>query len=189
MEFAEKYLGVERLRFIGLLFKGGKRCPKESSPPNETKTMNTTLTRWNPARDLEDIQTRLSNVFGLPSFRKDGEKEFMTVAEWAPTVDITEDDKEYLVKAELPEVKKDDVKVTVENGILSIAGERKFEKEDKGKRYHRIERSYGSFARSFGLPDDADPHKVDAKFSEGVLTVHVSKSESAKPRQIEVKVS
>jgi len=113
----------------------------------------------------------------------------MTVAEWAPAVDITEDDKEYLVKAELPEVNKENVKVTVENGILTISGERQFEKEEKGRKYHRIERSYGSFVRSFGLPDDADAEKVEAQFTDGVLKVHVAKSEAAKPKQIEVKVT
>lgn len=151
--------------------------------------MNTTLTRWNPARDLEEIQSRLSNVLGLPTFRKDGDRDLTTLTEWAPPVDITEDDKEYLIKTELPEVRKEDVKVTVENGILSISGERKFEKEAKGKKYHRVERAYGNFVRSFGLPDDVDANKVDAKFSDGVLTVHVAKSEAAKPKQVEIKVS
>lgn len=151
--------------------------------------MNTTITRWNPVRDLEDIHSRLTSALRLPSFQKDGDKELMTVAEWAPAVDITEDDKEYLVKAELPEVNKENVKVTVENGILTISGERQFDKEEKGRKYHRIERSYGSFVRSFGLPDDADAEKVEAQFTDGVLKVHVAKSEAAKPKQIEVKVS
>jgi len=151
--------------------------------------MNTTITRWNPVRDLEDIHSMLTSALRLPSFQKDGDKELMTVAEWAPAVDITEDDKEYLVKAELPEVNKENVKVTVENGILTISGERQFEKEEKGRKYHRIERSYGSFVRSFGLPDDADAEKVEAQFTDGVLKVHVAKSEAAKPKQIEVKVT
>lgn len=151
--------------------------------------MTTTLARWNPLRELEDLQSRLSNVLTFPTLRKNGDKELMTIAEWAPAVDITEDEKEYVVTAELPEIKKEEVKVTVENGILTISGERKFEKEEKGKRYHRIERSYGSFQRSFDLPDDADPEKVDAKFSEGTLKVHVAKSEQSKPKQIEIKAS
>lgn len=151
--------------------------------------MNATITRWNPVRDLEDIHSRLTSALRLPSLQKDGDKELMTVTEWAPAVDITEDDKEYLVKAELPEVKKENVKVTVENGILTISGERQFEREENGRKYHRIERSYGSFVRSFGLPDDADAEKVEAQFTEGVLKVHVAKSEAAKPKQIEVKVS
>lgn len=151
--------------------------------------MSTTLARWNPIRELEDLQTRLSNVLSFPSLRHNGEKELMTISEWSPAVDITEDGTEYVVTAELPEIKKEDVKVTVENGILSISGERKFEKEEKGRKYHRIERSYGSFQRSFDLPDDADSGKVEAKFSEGTLKVHVAKSEQSKPKQVEIKVS
>jgi hypothetical protein len=97
-------------------------------------------------------------------------------------VDITEDDKEYLIKAELPEVKKEDVKVTVENGTLTITGERKFEKEEKGKKYHRMERAYGSFMRSFTLPEGAAGDKVSADFKDGVLKVHLPKSAEAKPK-------
>ena len=148
-----------------------------------------TITRWNPTRDLSEIHDRISSALGLPSFRKDGDKELPTITEWAPAVDIAEDDKEYLVKAELPEVRKEDVKVTVENGLLSISGERKFEKEENGRKYHRVERAYGSFVRSFSLPDDVDTDKVEAKYSDGVLRVHVAKSEAAKPKQIEVKVA
>ena len=112
----------------------------------------------------------------------------MAVAEWAPLVDISEDDKEYVIKAELPEVKREDVKVTAEEGTLTISGERRFEKEEKGRKYHRVERSYGSFVRNFSLPDDASPAKVTAVFKDGVLTVHLAKTEKAKPQQIEVKV-
>ena len=113
----------------------------------------------------------------------------MAVAEWSPLVDISEDDKEYRIKVELPEVKKEDVKVTAEQGTLTIMGERKFEKEEKGRKYHRVERAYGSFGRSFSLPDDASPVKVSAEFKDGVLTVHLVKDEKAKPQHIEVKVS
>ena len=147
------------------------------------------ITLWNPVRDFEEIQNRLTSVLGLSTFRKDSDKELTKTTPWAPAVDITEDEKEYLIKAELPEVQKEDVKVTVENGILSITGERKFEKEVNEKKYHRIERAYGSFVRSFGLPEDADAEKVEAKFSDGVLKVHVAKTEAAKPKQIEVKVA
>jgi HSP20 family protein len=147
-----------------------------------------TITRWNPARDLDEIQHRITSALGLPTFRKDGERD-LTITEWAPAVDITEDDHEYLIKAELPEVKKEDVKVSVENGILSISGERKFEKETNGKKYHRIERSYGQFTRSFGLPEDANTDKVEAKFNDGLLHVQVAKNEAAKPKQIEIKVA
>ena len=151
--------------------------------------MNMTLTRWNPIRELEEVQSRLSSILPFPSLRHNGDKELMTVAQWAPAVDIIEDEHEYVITAELPEIKKEEFKVTVENGILTISGERKFEKEEKGKKYHRIERSYGSFLRSFDLPDDADAGKVDAKFSDGTLKVHVIKSEKARPKQIEIKAS
>ena len=104
-------------------------------------------------------------------------------------MDIVEEAKEYLIKVELPEVQKDDVKVTVESGTLTISGERKAEKEEKGRRFHRVERYYGQFERSFTIPDDAEANDVRAEFKDGVLRVHLAKSEKARPKQIEVKVS
>jgi HSP20 family protein len=103
-------------------------------------------------------------------------------------VDISEDDREYLIKAELPGIEKDQFKVTVEDGILLISGERETEKENNTRKYHRVERSYGSFLRSFSLPDDADGAKIKAEFKNGVLNVHLPKSEAAKPKSIEVEV-
>jgi len=148
------------------------------------------LARWDPFKEMEDLQSRFSRLFGLtPARTENGGQELMTVMEWAPSVDITEDDKEYVVKADLPEVKKEDVKVTVENGVLTLTGDRKFEKEEKDKKYHRIERSYGNFLRSFTLPDAADGAKVSAEFKDGVLKVHLPKSEKAKPKAVEVKVA
>jgi HSP20 family protein len=143
--------------------------------------------RWDPFRELEEVSDRLNRMFARPSTRTNG-KETMTVADWTPTVDISETDGEYQIKAEIPDVKKEDVKVTVEDGVLTIQGERKQEKEEKGKRYHRIERSYGSFVRSFSLPDVIDEEKVKAEFKDGVLSLHLPKSEKAKPKAIEVKV-
>ena len=119
------------------------------------------LMRWDPFRELEEVSDRLNRMFARPATRTNG-KETMTVADWAPTVDISETDGEYQITAEIPDVKKEDVKVTVEDGVLTIQGERKQEKEEKGKRYHRIERSYGSFVRSFSLPDMIDEEKVKA---------------------------
>ncbi|MCE9520756.1 MAG: Hsp20/alpha crystallin family protein [Verrucomicrobia bacterium] len=148
-----------------------------------------TLTRWNPLRELEEFQNRILGAFKPASADRGNGKESLTAAEWMPLVDIAEDDKEYVITAELPEVKKDDVRVTVENGVLIISGERKFEKEEKNKKYHRVERSYGSFARTFALPDDGDAAKVNAEFKDGLLKVRVAKSEAARPKQIEVKVS
>ena len=147
------------------------------------------VTRWDPFKELNELENRLATMFGRAPVRKNGEKdEAMTVAEWAPLVDITEDEKEYLIKAQLPEVKKDDVKVSVQDGVLSISGERKSEKEEKNKKFHRVEWAYGSFSRSFTLPEDADADKVAGDFKDGVLKVHVPKSEKAKPKKIEVKV-
>ena len=147
------------------------------------------ITRWDPFRELDELQSRLSILFGRAPVRKNGSKdEALAVAEWAPVVDIVEDDNEYLIKAELPEVKKEDVKVTVQDDVLTVSGERMFEKEEKGRKYHRMERAYGSFARSFTLPEDADGEKVAAEFKDGVLKVHLPKSEQAKPKSIEVKI-
>jgi HSP20 family protein len=148
------------------------------------------LKRWNRLKDLEAFQHGLNTLLGRSSAHwPEGQEEPMAVAEWAPLVDISEDDKEYRIKAELPDVKKEDVKVTAQEGTLTIMGERKFEKEEKGRRYHRVERAYGTFGRSFSLPDDANPAKVSAEFKDGMLTVHLVKDEKAKPQQVEVKVS
>lgn len=144
--------------------------------------------KWDPFKEMEELTSRLAPWLGREARSGDGQNETMTVTEWVPVVDITEDDKEYLIKAELPEVSKEDVKVTVENGRLSISGERKFAKEVKDKKYHRIERSYGSFLRSFTLPEAASADKVSADFKEGVLTVHLPKDEKACPRSVDVKV-
>jgi HSP20 family protein len=125
------------------------------------------LTQWDPIRELEQMQGRLSRLYSRSPATADGGRELMAVAEWAPSVDIVENDSEWLVKAELPEVKREDVHVSIDRDVLSLAGERRLEKEEKGRRYHRIERSHGSFARSFTLPDGADAGKVSAEFKEG----------------------
>jgi HSP20 family protein len=136
------------------------------------------------------MEKRLSTIFGRAPIATSGEKkEAMAVAEWSPLVDISEDDKEYVVKAELPEMKKEEIKINVLDDVLSISGERKYEKEEKGKKYHRVERAYGSFMRSFTLPEDADGSKVSAEYKDGVLNVRLPKSEKARPKSIEVKVS
>ena len=146
------------------------------------------LTRWNPMKEIEELENRIGSWFDRPPSRGNGGKEAMTVAEWAPLVDITEDDKEYLIKADLPEVKKEDLKVTMHDDVLTVSGDRKYEKEEKGKKYHRVERAYGSFVRSFTLPENAEESKVRAEFKDGVLNVHLPKSEQAKAKTHEVKV-
>ena len=109
------------------------------------------IIRWDPFREIEGIQSRLNRMFGdRPSRGIDGDD--LSFAEWAPAVDIQETDKEYVVKADLPEVKKEDVKVEFDDGVLTVEGERKQEKEEKGTRFHKIERAYGKFVRRFALP-------------------------------------
>jgi HSP20 family protein len=122
------------------------------------------------------VHNRLSRIFGTTTSRNGDGREEITVAAWAPLVDIIEDDKEYLIKAELPEVKKNDVKVRVENGVLYIPANAPWRRKKKSKRYHRVERAYGSFTRSFSLPEDADAQQVNAEFKDGVLSVHVAKT-------------
>jgi HSP20 family protein len=156
--------------------------------------MNTLLrwdpfkTQWNPMKDRDELESRLATMLGTREAAGSGGKEALTVAQWSPLVDIMEDEKEYLIKAELPEMKKEDVRLTVENDVLAISGERKFEKEEQGKKYHRIERPYGSFVRSFSLPEDADESTVSADYKDGVLHVHLPKSVKSKPKCIEINV-
>lgn len=148
------------------------------------------LKRWDQLKGLEAFQHNLDSLLRhLPVHLPARREETMAAVEWCPLVDISEDEKEYRIKAELPEVNKEDVKVTAEAGMVTIMGERKFEKEENGRRYHRVERAYGTFGRSFSLPDDANPARVSAEFKDGVLTVHLMKDEKAKPQQMEVKVS
>jgi HSP20 family protein len=144
--------------------------------------------RWDPFKELEEIGDRFHHIFGrLPEYRPMG-REALTVADWVPTVDISEDDKEYVIKAEIPAVDKKDVKISVEEGVLTIQGERKQEKEEKGKKFHRVESSYGSFFRSFTLPENIAEEKLRAEFKDGVLLVHLPKTEKPKPKAVEVKV-
>lgn len=144
---------------------------------------------WDPIRELEEMQNRLALLLGRgwPLPRNGGEEEFTTTA-WSPLVDIAENDKEYTVKAELPGMNKEDIKVTVESGVLSITGERKVEKDEKHKEYHCIERSYGTFTRSFTLPEGAASDKISAEFKDGVLKVRLPKDENLKPKSVEVKI-
>ena len=149
------------------------------------------LVTWDPFRELEDMSNRLNRVFTRGGLARTAaaEKDPLTVFDWAPSVDIAETPEGFQIKAELPEVKKEDVKISVDGGVLRIEGERRQEKEEKGKKFHRIERSYGSFLRTFTLPDSVDESKVQAEFKDGVLNVRLPRSEKGKPRAIEVKVS
>lgn len=145
------------------------------------------ITHWNPLRELEDMQHRIMRAMHLPGTPRNGEEEAaLSASRWSPLADISESDHEYVIHFEIADVDKKDVHVTVDNGVLTVRGERKFEQKDR--KFHRIERSFGSFSRSMSMPDDADASKVSAEFRNGVLTVRIAKAESAKPRQIEVKV-
>ncbi|HBP87057.1 MAG TPA: Hsp20/alpha crystallin family protein [Nitrospirales bacterium] len=143
----------------------------------------------NPFREFEEMSDRLNRLFGRSNTSRDSGREVMTTTEWVPTVDISETDEEYLIKAEMPGVKKEDVKVLVQEGVLTLQGIRHAEKEEKGRKYHRIERSYGRFLRRFTLPDEVDEANLRAEYKEGVLHVALPKTEKAKPKAIKVKVA
>ena len=149
-----------------------------------------TLVRWNPLREMEDLFDRFHrSIDRRPALSGDGSQENMTLADWAPSVDISETDSEYRIQVELPGVDKKGVHVSIHEGVLAISGERKTEREEKTEKFHRVERAYGRFARSFVLPDNVDDNGVSAEYKDGVLDVRVKKSEQAKPRSIEVKVA
>lgn len=144
--------------------------------------MQTTINTWNPLRELNDISNRLLGAVNTRQVQGDRD------TPWRPYVDVTEDETGYSILAELPEVKKEDVSVIVENGILTIKGERNFSKESEETKVHLLERAYGTFGRSFKLPEDADAESVDAQFRDGVLSLKIGKLEEAKPKSIEINV-
>ncbi len=151
------------------------------------------IVRWDPSRDLANIErefNRMFNSFNRKFGFSNSDDDVMEYenAMWTPLADISEDDDNYTVKLDLPGVKKEDVKINYENGQLSISGERKQEREKKNSKYHRVERSYGRYFRSFNLPSKIMEDKIDAEFRDGQLTILIPKSEEAKPKQIEVKV-
>lgn len=140
------------------------------------------ITRFNPARDFTDLLER----FSWPFAREEG-LQAMTTADWVPSVDISETDGEFLIKMEVPEVKKEDIKIQVNNGMLSITGERQEEKKDE--KQHRMERFYGSFSRSFSLPENVDNKDIDAEQKNGMLYLHLKKTMPKQPKTLEIKVS
>lgn len=141
-----------------------------------------TLMRWSPWQELEGMQRTLSRL--LDEGGMSTSSEFGT---WMPAVDIRETDDALLVYAELPGIDKKDIHVDVHDGVLTISGERKYEKDVKEENVHRTERAYGRFSRSFSLPRTVDADKVDAKLKDGVLEIRLPKTESAKPKAIEIK--
>lgn len=143
------------------------------------------LTRWEPYREIAALQDRLNRAFGSALSRNERDDE-MSLAAWAPPVDIAEEKDRILVTAELPGFKENEIEIQSENGMLTVRGERKFEKAHDGKSYHRVERSYGQFVRSFALPNNVDREKIKAEFSDGLLRIELPKREDAKPRTIRI---
>lgn len=147
------------------------------------------LVRWTPFEGIDDLFNRVMPGLARSSQRFGLGEGGRMVVEWSPSADISETEKEYLIRAELPGVKKEDVKVTMESGMITVSGERRQQKEDKSEKFHRVETFQGSFARSFTLPDDVDAAAVQCESREGVLTVHLPKQAQRKATPIEVKVN
>jgi len=143
------------------------------------------ITRWDPFREVVALQNRMNSLF---RDLNEGDSP-LTTASFVPAVDIYEDAQKVMLKLEVPGIEEKDLDVRVENNTLTVKGERKFEKEEKEENFHRIERRYGSFSRSFSLPQTVDPHKVEAEYKQGVLTVRLPLREEAKPRQVKVNVT
>ena len=146
------------------------------------------LTNWQPLREMDDFVRRAAHIFDdrLPAtVDSDG----FNVARWTPSADISETKKEFLIKAELPDVEKKDISVSVQNGSITIEGERRCKKEDKDETYHRIESLYGKFTRTFALPSNVDSSGVRAESKNGVLSVHIPKvKEESKKSKTKVEV-
>ncbi len=151
----------------------------------------TTLTRFVPFRsplaDVAVLQNRLNSIFN-DFARPEGETETLSAGSFVPPVDIYEDHGTLVLKLEVPGIKQENLDVRVENQTLTVKGERRFEKEEKEENFHRIERRYGSFARSFTLPQTVDTAAVQANYADGVLTISLAKKEAAKPKQVKVEI-
>lgn len=145
------------------------------------------IVRWEPVRDLLTLQERMNRMFDS-SYRGATDEDWALGGSWAPAVDIFEKDGNIVLKAELPGVDPKDVDVRVENNLLTLRGERKFDNEVKRENYHRVERSYGSFSRSFTLPNVVDTGNIKAEYRDGVLHMTLPKREESKPRQIQINV-
>jgi len=145
------------------------------------------VTRWDPFRELSSLQNRVNSLF--QDYGRTGQDELTTTGSFVPAVDVYEDEHKITLKLEIPGVNQEDVDVLLENNTLTIRGARKFEKEEKEENFHRIERRYGSFARSFALPNTVDTENVHASYDNGVLKIELSKRAEAKPKQIKVNVT
>ena len=150
----------------------------------------TLLTRWEPVRELSNLQNRLNRMNRLfrESFTSESPEEALTTTNFALPVDIYEDEHTVTLKMEVPGIDEKDIDVKVEGNTLTVHGERKFEKDEKEENYRRIERQYGSFSRSFTLPSSVDPNQVSAHYARGVLMIDLAKKVEAKPKQIKINV-
>jgi HSP20 family protein len=146
----------------------------------------TVLTRWDPFREFSTLQDRMNRLF-QDSFGQ-GREEALTTSSFAPAVDVYEDEHKITLKIEVPGIDEKDIDIRVENNLLTVHGERKFEKEEKEENYRRVERQYGSFTRSFNLPSTVDAENISADYDRGVLKVQLAKKAEAKPKQIKVNV-
>ena len=147
-----------------------------------------TMTRWDPSRGLTSLQDQVNRLFQDNFFARD-RSGHADLATWAPAVDIYETENELVVKADLPDLQEKDIDVRVENNTLTIRGERKFEKDVNEDNYLRVERSYGTFTRSFSLPNTVSSEGIRADYRNGVLTLRMAKREESKPKQIKITVS
>ena len=147
------------------------------------------ITRFDPFRDLAVLQDRMNRLFADSYQGRSGDEALLNRGAWTPAVDIYEIDGGLVLKAELPDVNRDDIEVNVENNTLTLRGERKFAQEVKQEAFHRIERSYGSFVRQFSLPATVDATKIAAEYKNGVLTVTLPVREEAKPRSVKINVA
>ncbi|MFZ1081900.1 MAG: Hsp20/alpha crystallin family protein [Candidatus Kryptoniota bacterium] len=145
------------------------------------------ISAWTPFRDLVNMQREVGHLFGSLFADVDGTGNF--VASWSPRTDVIENKEAYVIKAELPGVNRSDVKITLNENVLTIKGEKKQEKEENEKNFHRVERSYGSFERSFTLPIGVKSDKIDAAYKDGILTIILPKAEETTPKEIEVKAA
>ena len=143
------------------------------------------LTKWEPLREIEDFFDRYTRALAFPFGRG---SDLIANGSWAPRVDVSENDTAFVIKAEIPGVSKDDVKVTLDNGVLTLQGERHQEREEKGWRFHRMERSYGHFMRSFSLPSNVDESHLKASFHDGLLEVDIPKLEHTQSHAVQVPV-
>ena len=147
------------------------------------------IVRWDPFREFAQLQDRINRVF-TDAYGRSGDEALMSSGAWVPPVDIYENgNHELVLKAELPDMSREDIDITVDNGTLTIKGEKKLSSDVKEEQFHRIERRYGTFSRSFSLPQTVDTGKVGAEYRNGVLTVRLPLREEAKPRQIKVDVA